>query len=123
MFHSWLRAGAAMLTALVLAACEYSSTGAINYRGEQIKAEIGQVENGLVITGYNVYLNNELIGQTKPEPDADNPTFATRATVPMIPIKSRFGTVRVERNFAFGSTSFDIYINGTYTGTVNMVGL
>ncbi|WP_299141574.1 hypothetical protein [uncultured Tateyamaria sp.] len=114
------RAVAALVFAFVLVACEVPSTGAINHRGQVIKTEISQIENGLVITGYDVYLNNELIGRTEPQEDAENPVFAKRARVPMKPLASRYGTVRIERNFAFGSTSFDVYIDDTYTGTIQM---
>lgn len=115
-----LRSAAVLFLTLVLAACEVASSGAISYQGQPIKTEIRQIDNGLVVVGYDVYLNNELIGRTEPLPDQDNPVFAANAKVALAPLPSRFGTVSVERTFSYGATSFDVYIDGTYTGTVQM---
>ncbi|MEM1078852.1 MAG: hypothetical protein AAGI09_10030 [Pseudomonadota bacterium] len=115
-----LRIAAILCLSLFLTACEVASSGAITYQGQPIKTEIRQIDNGLIVVGYDVYLNNELIGRTQPLPDQDNPVFAANAKVELAPLPSRFGTVTVERAFSYGATSFDIYINGTYAGTVQM---
>ena len=117
---SLLRLATVLFLSLALTACEVASSGAISYQGQPIKTEIRQIDNGLVVVGYDVYLNNELIGRTQPLPDQENPVFAANARVALAPLNSRFGTVRVERAFSYGATSFDVYIDDAYAGTVQM---
>lgn len=115
----FLRLPAAALLVCALAACEVSSSGAVVLNGQPAKMEITQVDNGLLIVGYDVVMNGENLGRTKRLPNQKIDPFKKK-TIRYEPLQSRYGEVNLVQNLDFGTNSFDVYIAGKYSGTVQL---